>query len=256
MARDPIHRRWHHDELTFGLLYAVRENFVLPLSHDEVVHGKGSLLCQHAGRRLAALRQACAPTTPSCGRIPARSCCSWAGVRPADEWNCNEALPLVACSHTRRISGVQALVRDLNRFYRARPALHARDCEAEGFRWIVVDDASQSVFAWLRHGRRGEPPVAVVMQLHAGRARRLPHRPARRRDTGARRSTQMPPSTAAPERRQPRQRSAAQRRRTGFAAAARLSRCRRWRRLCCDTTQVSKVNECTTSCREAMRQEP
>ena len=77
IGENPVHRRWHHSQMTFGLLYAFSERFVLPLSHDEVVHGKGSLLRPRAGRCLAESAPPCAPISLSCGPIPARSCCSW-----------------------------------------------------------------------------------------------------------------------------------------------------------------------------------
>ena len=161
VSKDPIYRSHHHDKLTFGLLYAFSENFVLPLSHDEVVHGKGTIL----------------------GRMPGDDWRKFAGARgyygfmwaypgkkllfmgqefgQRREWDFAGELDWWLLDHAPH-RGLQATVRDLNRLYRTVPALHARDCEGEGFRWIVVDDKSQSVAAWLRFGPSGEPPVAVV----------------------------------------------------------------------------------------------
>lgn len=159
--RDPIARRWHHDELTFQLLYAFSENFLLPLSHDEVVHGKRSILGRMPGdpwQRFATLRAYYAYMWACPGKkllFMGQEFGQWA------EWNFAGALDwdlLERADHR----GAQACVRDLNRAYRGEPALHARDCEPEGFRWLVVDDALQSVYAWLRQGAPGDPPVAVL----------------------------------------------------------------------------------------------
>ncbi len=161
MAREPIHRRFHHDALTFGLVYAFTENFVLPLSHDEVVHGKGSII----------------------GRMPGDAWKKFAGTRAYygfmwgypgkkllfmgqefgqwSEWNFAGQLDWALLDHAPH-QGLRAAVRDLNRLHREMPALHARDCEPEGFRWIVVDDAGASVAAWVRFGGDGAAPVAVV----------------------------------------------------------------------------------------------
>jgi 1,4-alpha-glucan branching enzyme len=163
-GRDPVHRRWHHNDLTFGLLYAFTENFVLPLSHDEVVHGKGSILGRMPGdawQRFANLRAYYGFMWGYPGKkllFMGQEFGQWR------EWNFAAELDwhlLDEASHR----GVRDCVRDLNRLYRAEPALHARDCEADGFRWIVVDDAEQSVFAWLRMGGEGAAPVAVVCNL-------------------------------------------------------------------------------------------
>lgn len=163
MARDPIHRRHHHDEITFGLMYAFAENFVLPLSHDEVVHGKGSLLAKMAGddwQKFANLRAYYALMWGYPGKKLLFMGQEFAQRR---EWSEAGALDwelLDAPAH----EGVRNLVRDLNRLYRTQPALHARDCEGEGFEWLIVDDAAQSVFAWLRRAP-GAPNVAVIANM-------------------------------------------------------------------------------------------
>ncbi len=161
MGQDPVHRRWHHDRLTFGLLYAFSENFVLPISHDEVVHGKGTVLARMPGddwQKFANLRAYYAFMWGHPGK---KLLFMGQEFAQRDEWNFNRSLDWhVAGYPTHR--GVQLLVRDLNHLHRDLPALHARDCEPEGFRWIVVDDADQSVLAWLRLGGEGDAPVAVV----------------------------------------------------------------------------------------------
>ncbi len=163
MSRDPVHRTHHHDDITFGLVYAFSENFVLPLSHDEVVHGKGSLLSKMAGddwQKFANLRAYYALMWGYPGKKLLFMGQEFAQRR---EWDANQALDwhlLAAPAH----AGVQALVRDLNRVYRDKPALHARDCEGGGFAWAVVDDHANSVFAWTRHAP-GANPVLVVANM-------------------------------------------------------------------------------------------
>ena len=157
----PVHRQWHHDRITFGLLYAFAENFVLPLSHDEVVHGKGSLLARIPGdawQQFATLRAYYAFMWAYPGKKLLFMGQEFAQGR---EWNHDAGLDwgLLDVDWHR---GVQALVRDCNRAYRAERALFERDCEAEGFRWIEVEDRLHSVFAWLRTGGEGTPPVAAV----------------------------------------------------------------------------------------------
>ncbi len=177
MARDPVHRRHHHNEITFGLTYAFAENFVLPLSHDEVVHGKGSLIAKMSGddwQQFANLRAYYALMWGYPGKkllfmgqeFAQRR--EWSEARGLD-WNL-----LDAPAH----HGVQLLLRDLNRLYREKPALHARDCEDEGFEWLIVDDHANSVFAWLRKGP-GANPVAIISnmtpQYHSHYRLPLPH---------------------------------------------------------------------------------
>ena len=163
MANDPVHRPWHHDRLTFGLVYAHSENFVLPLSHDEVVHGKRSILGRMPGddwQRFANLRAYYALMWAYPGK---KLLFMGQEFGQGREWDCAGELDWHLLGQ-RLNAGVQHLVADLNRLYRTLPALHARDCEPEGFRWLVVDDAAQSVFAWLRL-TPGEAPVAFVVNL-------------------------------------------------------------------------------------------
>ena len=160
LAREPIHRRHHHQDITFGLLYAFGENYVLALSHDEVVHGKSSLLHKMPGddwQKFATLRAYYAMMWGYPGKK-----LLFMGQEFAQraEWNEDRALDWHLLDHGEH-RGVQALLRDLNGLYRSIPALHARDCEPEGFEWLLVDAADESVFAWQRRAP-GEPPVVVI----------------------------------------------------------------------------------------------
>jgi 1,4-alpha-glucan branching enzyme len=177
MARDPVHRRFHHNDITFGLTYAFSENFVLPLSHDEVVHGKGSLLNKMSGddwQQFANLRAYYSLMWGYPGKKLLFMGQEFAQRR---EWSEARALDWdlrAAPAH----EGVRNLLRDLNRLYREKPALHARDCEGDGFEWLIVDDAENSVFAWLRKAP-GARPIAVVSNmtpaLRTGYRLPLPH---------------------------------------------------------------------------------
>ncbi len=163
MAREPVHRKHHHGEINFGLVYAFSENFVLPLSHDEVVHGKGSLLAKMPGddwQQFANLRAYYAFMWGYPGKKLLFMGQEFAQRR---EWSEDRALDW-SLRDTRSHEGVRTLVRDLNRLYRDTPALHARDCEGEGFDWLIADDAANSVFAWLRKAP-GERPVAVIANM-------------------------------------------------------------------------------------------
>ncbi len=161
MAMEPAHRRWHHDQMTFGLVYAFSENFVLPLSHDEVVHGKGTILGRMPGddwQRFANVR---AYYGFMWGHPGKKLLFMGQEFAQAREWNHDVSLDW-HLTHEPLHGGVQRLVRDLNHLHRQLPALHRLDCEAAGFRWIVADDADQSVLAWLRFADDGSPPVAVI----------------------------------------------------------------------------------------------
>jgi 1,4-alpha-glucan branching enzyme len=164
MMHDPVHRAFHHDDLTFGLLYAFHENFILPLSHDEVVHGKGSLL----------------------GKMPGDRWCKFANLRAyhgfmfthpgkkllfmggefaqASEWSHESELDWDVLREPAH-AGVQRLIRDLNRLYRSNPALHERDCDADGFAWIDCHDHQASVIVFLRRARDPERFVVVACNL-------------------------------------------------------------------------------------------
>jgi len=161
VRRTPVHRKWHHDEVTFGLMYAFAENFVLPLSHDEVVHGKGTLISRMPGdawQQFATLRAYYGLMWSQPGKKLLFMGQEFAQGR---EWDFETALDWAALDVGWH-RGVQALVRDCNRTYRRERALHERDCEPDGFRWIEVADAENSVFAWLRFGGDGAPPVAAI----------------------------------------------------------------------------------------------
>jgi 1,4-alpha-glucan branching enzyme len=164
MKRDPIHRSWHHNELTFSLIYAFSERFVLPLSHDEVVHGKGSLLGKMPGdpwRQLANLRTLLAFMWTH----PGKKLLFMGGeLAQEHEWNHDEELPWQLLERPDH-AAMQRLVGDLNRLYRDEPALHRRDADAQAFSWIVGDDAANSVFVYLREGLVGDAPVVVALNL-------------------------------------------------------------------------------------------
>ena len=163
LSREPVHRKFHHNDMTFGLIYAFSENFVLPLSHDEVVHGKGSLIAKMAGddwQKFANLRAYYGFMWGYPGKkllFMGQEFAQW------QEWNEAKSLDWNLLEYPLH-EGMRRLVRDLNGTYRRKAALHARDCEGEGFEWLIGDDRSNSVFAWLRKAP-GENPVAVIANL-------------------------------------------------------------------------------------------
>ena len=161
MSMDPIHRKYHHNDMTFGLLYAFHENFILPLSHDEVVHGKGSLLGRMPGdrwQRFANLRAYFAFMWTH----PGKKLLFMGGEFGQEhEWNHDSGLDWRSLADPFH-AGVQALVRDLNRLYRATPALYRLDCEPQGFAWIDAANGAESVLSYLRRGRE-EHELAVIV---------------------------------------------------------------------------------------------
>ncbi|MGF7052325.1 1,4-alpha-glucan branching enzyme [Bosea sp. OAE752] len=163
-ARDPIHRGHHGDDVTFGLIYAFSENFVLPISHDEVVHGKGSLLARMPGddwQRFANLRLCLALMWSHPGKKLLFMGCEFGAEQ---EWNVDAPFPWPDDGDTRR-RGAMQLVRDLNALYRATPALYRLDHEPEGFGWVIADDNANSVFAFTRSAGDGKPPLMVVANM-------------------------------------------------------------------------------------------
>jgi len=161
---DPVHRRHHHHELTFGLLYAFSEHFVLPLSHDEVVHGKGSMLSKMPGdrwQRFANLRALYGWMWCHPGR---KLLFMGSEFGAPAEWSEERGLDWSLLDDPMH-RGVSALLTDLNRLYRSTGALWRLDDSGEGFRWIEADDQAQSVFSFVRYGAAGE--VAALCVLNA-----------------------------------------------------------------------------------------
>jgi len=161
LARDPVHRKFHHGNLTFRMLYAWSENFVLPLSHDEVVHLKRSLLSKMPGdawSQLANLRLLYGYQYTQ----PGKKLVFMGGeLGQWGEWNHDGELDWKLLEFPAH-QGVQRWLRDLNTAYRAEPALHARDCDSSGFEWVDCNDAQHSTLAYLRRG--GDPEqVALVV---------------------------------------------------------------------------------------------
>ena len=163
-SKDPVHRRWHHHELTFALLYAFHENFMLPLSHDEVAHGKGSLLRKMPGDRWQQFANL-------------RTLLSWMWAHPGrqllfqggeigqnDEWSESRSVDWHLLQYPEH-AGVQHLVRVLNRHYREEPALWERDFDWTGFQWLDADDAENSILSFLRMSAEGDRALACVANL-------------------------------------------------------------------------------------------
>jgi 1,4-alpha-glucan branching enzyme len=161
MSREPIYRPWHQNEITFSLIYAFTENFILPLSHDEVVHGKGSLISKMPGdawQKFANLRAYYGFMWGHPGKKLLFMGCEFAQGR---EWNHDTELEWGLLEHPQH-AGVQNLVRDLNALYRATPSLHRYDTEPRGFEWIEASDNQNSVIAFLRKGDESNAPTLVV----------------------------------------------------------------------------------------------
>jgi 1,4-alpha-glucan branching enzyme len=161
LEHEPVHRKWHHDELTFRAIYQNSENYVLPLSHDEVVHGKGALIAKipgdawqkHATMRLLFGYQ---------WSLPGKKLIFMGDeIAVWHEWNHDHELDWAVGLHPAH-AGIARWIGDLNGAYKKHRALHVRDCDPVGFEWVVGDDRDASLLAYLRTGQAGDPPVLVV----------------------------------------------------------------------------------------------
>ena len=164
ISKDPIYRRYHHGNILFGLHYAFFENFILPLSHDEVVHGKRSIFGRMPGDRWQRFANLRAYYSFMFGHPGKKLLFMGSEFAQPDEWNHDVSLPWHLTQYDEH-AGIQRLVRDLNRLYREIPALHALDCDAAGFEWLVADDASHSTFAWLRKGKNETDRCLVIVNF-------------------------------------------------------------------------------------------
>jgi 1,4-alpha-glucan branching enzyme len=164
MERDPVHRQHHHHEMTFGLVYAFSENFVLPLSHDEVVHGKGSLIDKMPGDEWQKFANLRAYFGFMWGHPGKKLLFMGSEFAQRQEWNHDQSLDWHLLEQPEH-EGVKQLVKDLNALYRQQPALYQQDCSAQGFEWLDDDNSEQSIFAFLRKGNPDSPPVLVVSNM-------------------------------------------------------------------------------------------
>jgi 1,4-alpha-glucan branching enzyme len=164
MGRDPIYRRHHHNNLTFRMLYAFHENFILPLSHDEVVHGKGSLLGRMPGddwQKFANLRLLYGYMY---GQAAKKLLFMGGEFGQWNEWNHDQSLDWHLVQYEPH-GGVARWLADLNRLYRSEPSLYELDFTPAGFEWIDCNDTDQSVLSFIRRGRHHSEVILVVLNL-------------------------------------------------------------------------------------------
>jgi len=164
MERDPVFRRYHHNELTFRGLYAFHENFILPLSHDEVVHGKGSLLDKMPGdlwQKFANIRLLFAWMYGQPGK---KLLFMGSDIAQWSEWHYEDSLQWHLLQYDSH-QGIRHLVQDLNRIYRSEPSLHKHDIRPQGFSWIDANDADSSVFSFVRMGDADDPLIIAVYNM-------------------------------------------------------------------------------------------
>ncbi|MCL1981232.1 MAG: 1,4-alpha-glucan branching protein GlgB [Proteobacteria bacterium] len=161
MGKDALFRKFHHNQMTFGMLYAFHENFVLPLSHDEAVHGKGSLLNKMGGDEWQKFANLRAYYSFMWGYSGKKLLFMGGEFGQWQEWNHDTGLEWMALEVASH-QGVQRLVRDLNLVYRSEPALHQVDFDWNGFRWIDANDSDNSVLSFLRFGKNPEEFIIVV----------------------------------------------------------------------------------------------
>ncbi len=160
-SNDPVHRSYHHDNLTFRMLYAFQENFVLPLSHDEVVHGKASLLSRMPGddwQKFANLRLLFGTMYGQSGK---KLLFMGGELAQRDEWNYDSSIHWHLLDYPLH-KGVQLWLRDLNTLYREEAAMHRLDHQPEGFQWIDCSDVGKSIFSWLRWNEDRSSALAFI----------------------------------------------------------------------------------------------
>lgn len=161
LSHEPIYRKYHHNEITFSILYAWSENFLLPLSHDEVVHGKGALVNKFPGDRwqkVATLRALFGYMWSHPGKKLLFMGCEFA---QNDEWRESQSLDWHLTQYEEH-RGVQSLIADLNALYQTYPALSERDTSPEGFQWLIGDDSAGNSLAYVRWSDSGEPLISVT----------------------------------------------------------------------------------------------
>jgi 1,4-alpha-glucan branching enzyme len=161
ISEDPVHRKYHHQKIAFGLHYAFSENFVLPISHDEVVHGKGSMLNRMPGdewQRFANLRAYYGFMWCHPGK---KLLFMGSEFAQSSEWSHQQSLDWHLLEYAFH-AGIQKLIGDLNQLYTSTPALYEKDSKADGFQWIEENSAEESLFAWVRRGTENAPPILVV----------------------------------------------------------------------------------------------
>ncbi|MCX6404503.1 MAG: 1,4-alpha-glucan branching protein GlgB [Actinobacteria bacterium] len=161
VKHEPVHRQYHHNEMSFSLVYAWSENYVLPLSHDEVVHGKGSIYQRMPGddwQRLANLRAYYGFMWAHPGKQLLFMGCEFGQV---GEWSQENGLEWHLLDHDRHV-GVSKSIERMNKVYRERPALWERDDDPAGFQWLISDDSEGNVFAWVRWDHAGNPLISIT----------------------------------------------------------------------------------------------
>jgi len=164
IGKDPVYRKHHHGDILFGLHYAFSENFILPLSHDEVVHGKRSIVGRMPGdewQRFANLRAYYSFMFGHPGKKLLFMGCEFGQER---EWNHDQSLDWHLLGQ-QKYAGIQNLIRDLNHLYRDVPALHEMDCNQAGFEWVITHDSANNIFAWLRKGFDAHARCLVVVNF-------------------------------------------------------------------------------------------
>ena len=188
-SEDPMHRQYHHNEMTFALMYAWSENYVPP---DQPRRGRarqGLAACARCPATAGSSWRTCGRTSPSCGRIPASSCCSWArSSAQYAEWGESARRWTGGCSTTPTTAACSSCVADLNRVYRETPALWSLDNEPRGFEWIDANDSASNVFSFAALGR-GRQRRGMRRQLRRRARTRATARPAPRRHAGPSSST-------------------------------------------------------------------